>query len=71
MLSVLANGVLINDPRERTAANGNKYATGALRVPVEEGEPMLVSFIAASLTLSCLTRRVVERPYYCRLGPLS
>jgi hypothetical protein len=36
MLSVLANGILVSDPRERTAANGNKYATGALRVPCEE-----------------------------------
>ena len=45
MLSVLANGILVNDPRERTAANGNKYATGALRVACEDADPMLVSFI--------------------------
>jgi single-stranded DNA-binding protein len=46
MLSVLANGTLVNDPRERTASNGNRYATGALRVPCEEGEAMIVSMIA-------------------------
>jgi single-stranded DNA-binding protein len=45
MLSVLANGTLISDPRERVASNGNKFATGALRVPCEEGESMIVSFI--------------------------
>jgi hypothetical protein len=45
MLSVLANGTLVSDPRERTAANGNQYATGAWRVPVEDAEPMIVSVI--------------------------
>jgi single-stranded DNA-binding protein len=48
MLSVLANGTLVNDPRERTAANGNKYATGLLRVACEDAEPMLVSLITFS-----------------------
>lgn len=48
MLNVLATGILIADPRERTAANGNRYATGALRVPVEDAEPVIVSMIAFS-----------------------
>jgi len=41
----LATGVLIADPQRRTAANGNQFATGQLRVPVE-GEPVIVSVIA-------------------------
>lgn len=48
MLNVLANGILVADPRERTAANGNRYATGALRVPVEDAEPMILSLITFS-----------------------
>jgi hypothetical protein len=34
MLSVLANGILVNDPRERTAANGNKFASGRVACPL-------------------------------------
>jgi hypothetical protein len=56
MLSVLANGTLVADPRERTAANGNKYATAALRVPCENAEPMIVSFITFSAPLACYGR---------------
>jgi single-stranded DNA-binding protein len=46
MLNVLAQGVLVSDPRERTSAAGKAFATGLLRVPAEDGEAALVSVIA-------------------------
>lgn len=46
MLNVLAQGVLVSDPRERTTAAGKPYATGLLRVPAEDADAMLVSIIA-------------------------
>jgi len=46
MLSVLASGTLAADPRERTSAAGKIFCTGLLRCPVEDGEPILASFIA-------------------------
>lgn len=46
MLSVLASGTLVSDPRARTTAAGKAYATAALRVACEDAEAMLVSVIA-------------------------
>lgn len=46
MLSVLASGTLVNDPRERQSAAGKTYATALLRVPAEDADAMLVSAIA-------------------------
>ncbi|MBI3935540.1 MAG: single-stranded DNA-binding protein [Betaproteobacteria bacterium] len=46
MLSVLATGTLTADPRERTTSAGKAFATCLLRVPVEDGEPLLCSAIA-------------------------
>lgn len=45
MLSTLASGTLIADPRRRTSATGKDYATAALRVPVEDGEALIASLI--------------------------
>ncbi len=45
MLSVLASGTLIADPKERATTAGKPYATGIVRVPAEDAEPMLVSLI--------------------------
>lgn len=46
MLTILASGTLVADPVSRTASNGKTFATGLLRVPVEDGEPVLFSVIA-------------------------
>ena len=46
MLSILASGALTADPRERTTTAGKPYATCTMRVPCEDGEPMLISVIA-------------------------
>ncbi len=46
MLSVLASGTLVSDPRARTTAAGKTFATAQLRVPSEDSEAMLVSAIA-------------------------
>ena len=45
MLSVLATGTLVSDPKSRLSANGKSYATASMRVPAEDGEPMLISII--------------------------
>ncbi len=45
MLSTLASGTLIADPRRRTSATGKDYGTAALRVPVEDGEALIASLI--------------------------
>ncbi|MFZ5557232.1 MAG: single-stranded DNA-binding protein [Pseudomonadota bacterium] len=44
-LYTLATGILIADPQQRRAANGNDYATGAMRVPTEDAAAV-VSIIA-------------------------
>lgn len=46
MLSILASGVLIADPKARTSATGKTYATAQLRVPAEDADAMLASIIA-------------------------
>lgn len=46
MLTILASGTLVADPRRRTSATGKDYATASLRVPAEDADPMLVSVIA-------------------------
>ena len=46
MLSILASGTLVSDPRERTTATGKPYATASLRVACEDADAMLVSVIA-------------------------
>ena len=46
MLTILASGTLIQDPKARTSATGKHYATALLRVPCEDGDPVLVSIIA-------------------------
>ncbi len=46
MLSVLATGTMASDPVSRTTSAGKPYATGLLRVPCEDAEPVLVSMIA-------------------------
>lgn len=46
MLSVLASGTLVNEPRERTSSAGKAFATALLRVPAEDADAMLVSVIA-------------------------
>jgi single-stranded DNA-binding protein len=46
MLSVLATGTLVSDPRRRTTAAGKAFATALLRVPSEDADAMLVSIIA-------------------------
>jgi len=48
MLSVLATGTLVSDPKSRQSAAGKAYATCNLRVPAEDSEAMLVSVIAFS-----------------------
>lgn len=45
MLSVLASGTLIADPRRRTSATGNEYCTAALRVACEDSEAIIASLI--------------------------
>lgn len=46
MLSILASGTLVSNPRQRTTAAGKPYATASLRVPAEDSDAMLVSVIA-------------------------
>jgi single-stranded DNA-binding protein len=46
VLSVLASGTLTADPVKRRSAKGRPYCTGQMRVPVEDGEAVLASFIA-------------------------
>jgi len=46
VLNVLASGSLVRDPQRRYSSAGKPYATGLARIPVEDGEPMLVSLIA-------------------------
>lgn len=45
MLSILANGTLIADPVEQRSLNEG-YATCTMRVPCDDGEPVLVSVIS-------------------------
>ena len=42
MLTVLASGTLVNDPKSRTTATGKACATASLRVPAEDADAMLV-----------------------------
>ena len=48
MLSVLASGTLVSDPRQRTSATGKAFATGQMRVPAEDADPMhrVIAFAA-------------------------
>jgi single-stranded DNA-binding protein len=46
VLTVLCSGTLVADPKSRTGASGKIFATGLLRVPVEDGDPILCSVIA-------------------------
>ena len=46
MLSILATGTLVNDPKSRTSATGKLYATASLRVPAEDSDALLISCIA-------------------------
>ena len=46
MLSILANGTLIADPVEQRSANDKPFATCTIRVPCDDGEPMLVSVVS-------------------------
>ena len=46
MLSVLASGTLVADPKPRTSASGKSFATALLRVPAEDSDALLVSVIA-------------------------
>lgn len=46
MLSILASGTLVSDPKARQSVTGKTYATALLRVPSEDAEAMLVSVIA-------------------------
>lgn len=48
MLAILASGTLVSDPKQRTTATGNAYATASVRVPAEDSDAMLVSVIAFS-----------------------
>ncbi len=48
MLSVLATGQLVRDPQSRTSSVGKPYVTALLRVPCEDGDPLLCSVIAFS-----------------------
>ncbi|OFW14501.1 MAG: hypothetical protein A3H27_06610 [Acidobacteria bacterium RIFCSPLOWO2_02_FULL_59_13] len=48
MLNILVSGTLVSDPRQRTTAAGKAFATGQMRVPAEDADPMLVSIIAFS-----------------------
>ena len=45
-LHVLAQGVLIDDPKPRTSAKGSQYCTALLRISVDGDEAMLASLIA-------------------------
>lgn len=46
MLSILASGTLVSDPRERMSTTGKTYCTASMRVPAEDSDAMLVSIIA-------------------------
>lgn len=46
MLSILASGTLISDPKSRTSATGKAYATCTMRTPIDGDEAVLVSCIA-------------------------
>jgi single-stranded DNA-binding protein len=50
VLNVLASGTLIADPVARTSAKGKPFATGTMRVPSEDADPVLMSLIAFSST---------------------
>jgi single-stranded DNA-binding protein len=46
MLSILATGVLVQDPQRRISATGKPFCTALLRVPSEEAEALLLNAIA-------------------------
>lgn len=46
MLSILATGTLVNDPKSRMSVTGKAYATASMRVPAEDSGAVLVSIIA-------------------------
>jgi single-stranded DNA-binding protein len=48
MLSVLASGTLVTDSVARTTSAGKPYCAGLMRVPCDDGEPVLASLIAFS-----------------------
>lgn len=50
MLNILASGTLVSDPVARTSAKGKPFATGTMRVPSEDADPVLMSLIAFSST---------------------
>jgi single-stranded DNA-binding protein len=50
MLSVLASGSLVSDPKARTTAAGKAYATASLRCPAEDSDAVLVSLICFDAT---------------------
>lgn len=45
MLSILASGTLISDPKSRTSATGKLYCTAALRIACEDSEAIIASLI--------------------------
>ncbi len=60
MLSILASGALVSDPKQRTSTNGKPYVTACVRVPAEDSEAVMLSVIAfaadAVQALSALTK---------------
>ena len=45
MLTALLSGTLIADPKERQGSNGRQFVTAAIRVPIEDGEPIIANVI--------------------------
>lgn len=50
MLSILANGTLIDDPVERRSVNDEPYVSCTMRVPDDDGETTLVSVVSFNPT---------------------
>ena len=48
MLSILASGTLVADPKQRQSANGKSYATASMRVSIDGEEAVLASLICFS-----------------------
>ncbi len=45
-MDVLLQGTLVDDPKSRTSAKGNPYATALIRVPISDSDAELFSLIA-------------------------
>ena len=71
MINALVQGKLHGDPLQRTAKNGKPFATVLVRVPLDNGDSMLVSAIAFDLAIVKGLMRLSEGDAVCLSGQFS